>query len=146
MDGMKFGKVVGISDKPIRWAHVYKANDGENVIEGTVPDLVKHFGFKSSRSFVAAIQKATKKNNPIRYKGITFIPVYVQTTERIYEVVLENGKKVGEGTVKRLAARYGYPVATISTYCSNRHYMVIRRKKYYFRPLDKWSILWTRLD
>lgn len=139
---MKGVKKLREVDKPEHWQYVYKATNGEEEFEGTITEIAEHFNLNDTYLRRAVCRDRKSGYRVTLYREFALERTYLQSTERLYAVINDRGEKVTEGSARKLSLQFGYPLGTIKTYCSNSAYMVIRRRKYYFRPINKWNLVW----
>lgn len=139
-------KKIGRVEGKVYRKKVYQVFKGEEVVfEGTTDEIVE-FLHGSKHVFNTIQWRSRYFKRPLRYRGYSFKLTNICTGERVYAVVnKDTGEEVFRGSKRKIAAEYGYKMATLKTYISTGKPIIRRRTKYNLVPTNEYDIVWKRV-
>ena len=139
-------KKIGRVNGKVYRKNVYSVTkDGIQVFEGTTDEVIKYLNV-SVHVFNTIMWRCRKNKKPLKYKGYVLKRTQNCLGERVYAVIgRHDGKEVIRGSVRKLAAEYGYKVGSLRNYISSKKPLIHRRKKYDLVPTGEYDIIWKRV-
>ena len=137
-------KKLGRVDEKVYRTNVYKITKGDEVFEGTTEEVIKYLN-TTAHIFNSTLWRCRKKNKPLKFKGYIMENTQCCIGEKVYAVVSESGEEILRGSIRKLAAEYGYKMGTLRNYVSNHKPIILKRKKYNLVPTGEYDIIWKRV-